>query len=179
MECKTVHHRRNRYTVCTKGNSGGLSGINNFILKQNDYFRTLWLPTNSRWLVYTNDRPEVSMADVLQANWQGYKQYSQITAKEMVNFLHYQYASDLLDMSSIKYVIIPLQDKINADDFFVYYGEPRQYYINDLNQIKYLHKINVGTKNIVVYKNENYKPLLYNQQSRINKQGTRLSNCRF
>lgn len=146
--------------------------VNNFILKQNDYFRTLWLPTNSRWLVYTNDRPEVSMADVLQANWQGYKQYSQITAKEMVNFLHYQYASDLLDMSSIKYVIIPLQDKINADDFFVYYGEPRQYYINDLNQIKYLHKINVGTKNIVVYENENYKPHIYttsNQES-INKE---------
>jgi len=30
-----------------------------FILNQSDYLRTLWLPTNSRWSIYTNNHPKL------------------------------------------------------------------------------------------------------------------------
>jgi hypothetical protein len=66
--------------------------------------------------------------------------------------------------------MVPLEDKANDDDFFVY-GKSRQYYINKLNKISYVHKINIGTKDIVVYENANYKPHIYatNNQELINK----------
>jgi len=67
----------------------------------------------------------------------------------------------LFDSSLIKYVIVPLQDKANDDDFFVYYGNDRNFYIRELDQIPWLKKIDIGTKELVVYENEGYRPHIY------------------
>jgi hypothetical protein len=149
--------------------------VNNFLLKQDDYFRTLWIPTTSRWAVYTNSHPEVNTVDMINGAWNNFiknKGSDKITEAELAkDVLTFPKAKNLLNINSIKYVVVPVEDKANDDDFFVYYGKSRQYYISELNKISYLHKINVGTKDIVVYENENYKPHIYitNNQESINK----------
>ncbi len=149
--------------------------VNNFILKQNDYFRILWIPVTSRWAVYINNHPIVSAVDTINAEWDFFiknKRNDKVTQAELaIDSLTFSRSSNLLNQSSIKYVIIPLEDKVNDDDFFPDYGKPRQYYINELNKINWLKRINIGTKEIVVYENYNYRPHIYitdNQES-INK----------
>ena len=56
---------------------------------------------------------------------------------------------------------MPLQDKKNDDNFFINYGNNRSFYIDELDKIHFLHKINIGTKEVAVYENYNYKPHIY------------------
>jgi len=139
--------------------------VNNFLLKQNDYFRTLWIPVSSRWAVYTNIHPAINVVDMINGTWSGFiksKRNDKITEAELTkDVLTFPKANNLLDMTSIKYVIVPVEDKANDDDFFVSYGKSRQYYISELNKISYLHKIDIETKEIAVYENENFKPHIY------------------
>lgn len=79
----------------------------------------------------------------------------------MIDSLKIKHANNLIDLSSIKYVVVPMEDIANDDDFFKLFGENRNYYINSLDGIKYLKKINIGTKEIVVYENEKYRPHIY------------------
>jgi hypothetical protein len=75
-------------------------------------------------------------------------------------------ADRLFDNSSIKYVIVPIQDIANDDDFFVSYGgknDPniRDWYIAEMDRVSWLKKIDIGTQELAVYENENYKPHIY------------------
>jgi hypothetical protein len=142
-----------------------------FILQQPEYFRTLWVPTDSRWSIYTNHKPEVSDVTILGSEWSiygssvpGYNNWP--TNEQITEILKTPNAKDLLNNSSIKYVIVPTEDVANNDDFFLNYGgaqdpDIRQWYINQLDQVSWLKKINIGTKNLVVYENENYRPHIY------------------
>ncbi|WP_135611760.1 hypothetical protein [Methanococcoides sp. AM1] len=139
---------------------------NEFIQKQPDFFRTLWVPTDSRWSTYTSTHPKVSNIQTLQSSWDKIlKNDGQVSASDSIenqtmNILKQPYSDKLLDTSSIKYVILPIQDINNDDDFFIHYGK-RTYYLNELEQIDYLKKIDIGTKDIVVYENKDYRPHIY------------------
>ena len=43
-----------------------------FVLKQDSYFRTLWLPTSSRWSIYTNNHPAVNTVSMINTNWSSF-----------------------------------------------------------------------------------------------------------
>lgn len=139
--------------------------VNNFLLKQNDYFRTLWVPADSRWGVYTNNHPKVSAVNMINTAWNNFiknKRNNKTTEAELtIDILTLSGSSSIFNQSSIKYVIIPLEDRVNEDDFFLNYGKPRQYYINQLNKISWLHRVNIGTKQVVVYENKDYGPHIY------------------
>ena len=135
-----------------------------FILNQSDYLRTLWLPTNSRWSIYTNNHPNVSVVNVIGSNWRTFtKKDGEGIAeqKRIAQIFNKQISDRLLDSSSIKYVAVPVQDKANDDDFFVFYGNDRNFYIRELNKISWLKKIDIGTKELVVYENEGYRSHIY------------------
>ena len=138
--------------------------LKDFILKQPEYFRTMWVPRDSRWGIYTNSYPKVSDINTIQSSWLDLSQASSSAQvqEQIVNILQQPFSKTLFDISSIKYVIIPIQDKANDDDFFVYYGgdkDPniRQWYIDQLDKVSWLKKIDIGTKDLVVYENANYK----------------------
>jgi len=143
----------------------------NFILKQPEYFRTYWTPGYSRWSIYTNTKPEVSNIDIIQSDWLSFSDYGKVdlnlsTSQQITDIYNKHYSNQLFDVSSIKYVMVPIQDKSNDDDFFAFYGgltDPniRQKYINELDNVSWLKKINIGTKDLVVYENENYRDHLY------------------
>lgn len=117
--------------------------VKNFLSKQNQYFRTLWIPTNSRWSFRLNTMPIISNYNMANDGWQSLK-----------------FSNQLFDISSIKYVIIPLEDKANDDNFFEYLGK-RKKIIDQVDKLSYLKRINIGTKEILVYENKDYRPHIY------------------
>ena len=127
--------------------------VKDFLSKQKEYFRTFWIPTNSRWSHRLNTMPVVSNYNNNADHWQTYVvDGNQAYIKK--------FANQLFDISSIKYVIIPLEDKANDDNFFEYLGK-RKNFIDQVNKLSYLKRINIGTKEIIVYENKDYRPHIY------------------
>ena len=130
--------------------------VNKFISNQPDYFRTLWVPTSSRWGFFIDNHPSISAVGVVEY-------WSKIINSgflESLPIFKYSFSNQLIDLAAVKYVFIPLQDRLNDDNFFIFYGK-RQLFINDLNKLNYLKKINIGTKEIIIYENKDYRPHIY------------------
>lgn len=132
---------------------------------QSEYFRTLWSPTYSRWGAYDNEHPKISNIDVIQSIWNelslGDRLLEELPGEERItHILKQPFSNVLLDTSSIKYVIVPVQDIANDDNFFKYYGE-RQFFIDELDKLPYLKKIDIGTSELVAYENADFRPHIY------------------
>ncbi len=133
--------------------------LKDFLLKEPEYSRTLWLPTVSRWSLHTVLHPLTSGLGLLRESWKQAvtddPQRSSLPIQEqLIALLRQPYANQLLDYSSVKYVIVPIPDI--ADNLSAY-GE-RQYYIDQLNSIDYLKKIDIGTSGLAVYLNQGALP---------------------
>jgi hypothetical protein len=143
--------------------------LNAFILNQKDYSRTLWLPISPRWSLDTPTHPEVGGADARIVWSKTLKPQSakntDTEAELLMESIKSPYANNLIDASSIKYIIVPMQEG-KDDDFYTDYGKPRQYYINELNKINYLHRLNLGIDGITVYENYNSKPHIYTTRNK-------------
>ena len=140
--------------------------LKDFISNQSSYFRTYWIPTASPWSVHTNLHPEVKSVD--QSSWWNLSQVSSsaMLQDQIVSMLHQPFSRALFDTSSIKYVIVPAGDIANDADPFSDYGGAQnpniqQWYVDQINQVGWLKKIDIGTKNLGVYENENYRPHIY------------------
>ena len=166
---------------------GDYKKLENVISQKNNYFRTLWIPIDSRWSIYANNHPKLGLITEINANWFSFIQgkilaKDDIPAERMTDFMKLHEANQLLNMSSIEYIIVPLEDKANDDNFFPDYGKNRQFYIDQLSKISYLHKINVGTKNLVIYENKNSRPHIYvtnNQETISKEQGYKVIDYEF
>lgn len=128
--------------------------VKDSILGHPEYFRTLWIPLASQWGIKTYNHPIVSNYPVNQAIW------NKFVKQNNGNIFGVNFTDHLLDISSIKYVILPLADKQNEDDFFRFAGA-RSDFISELERLKYLKKINIGTKEVILYENEGFKPHIY------------------
>lgn len=132
-----------------------------FLNDQDNYSRTLWVPTYSRWASYNDMHPAVSSINLLTSSWEKNveKKDPRYTGAEIItNFLRQSNANQLLDEASLKYVVIPIEDNANDDNFLSAYGKDRRYYIEQLEEIPYLRKINIGTKDLVIFENEKSNP---------------------
>jgi len=139
--------------------------VKNFIKKQDEYFRTFWVPQGSHFSFTSYIHP--------LADWSIFQDISKRDINEQVieeklkpgeveiRLINKSYANSLLDLSSVKYVFVPLRETVNDDDDFISNVMDRGYYIKELNKIPYLSRINIGTKGIVAYENKNYRPHIY------------------
>lgn len=138
-----------------------------FLINKDGYFRTMWFPTNSKWTFYTNEKPAISSMDAIYRQWANLDKAENLDkgvitqGSHVIDFMNKNNSKNLLDISSIKYVFVPIEDKANDGNPFVYYGESRKFYINQLDKIKYLQKIDIGTKELAVYENLGSKPHIY------------------
>lgn len=137
-----------------------------FLLTENTFYRTLWIPSTSRWGYYSNTHPQLSAILQLEGSWRdtlqsssGRKQFSEGTS--ILKFFQNPEVNNVLDISSIKYVVVPVQDTENDDDFFRYYGVKRDKYINVLDKSKFLERKDIRASDLVVYQNTGYKPHIY------------------
>jgi len=149
--------------------------LKDFISKQPGYFRTMYVPTYSRWGIFTNQKPKISNVSIIGGGWKNYVSlrtgYDKLPVnKRITEIFRTKNANELFDISSIKYVIIPIRDFANDNDFFIHYGGKdnssiRDWYISELDKVEWLKKIDIGTSELVVYENENYKPHIYSDSS--------------
>jgi len=139
--------------------------LNNFIARQEEYFRTGWLPSYSRWGIFTALHPKLEIGGVLDGEWSAiYNRppYDKVTSAEaMIDALKKSYIENLINIASIKYIIIPLTDTENNDDIYRFFGKNKEFYVQQLDKLAYLKKINIGTEETVVYLNTDYRPHVY------------------
>lgn len=130
--------------------------LNDYIHEDSSFYRTLWVPTQSRWGSYSNFHPIVSISELVYKYSETI--FSQPIAsieigKKITQLISDDKFSQILNLSKIKYVIVPLRDTGNDDDFFVNFGENREIFIQTLDAVPSLSKLDIGTKEVVIFKN--------------------------
>lgn len=140
--------------------------LKNFLLSEPEYFKTMWIPTTSRWGFFSDLHPSLNFVELINNDWdyiaQDYvRNHTRLTDQDVLldTINKFQFAN-LLNISSVKYVVIPLIDKSNDDNFYDTYGS-RAKYITALNNLNYLKKVNEDFKEILIYENIHYHPHLY------------------
>lgn len=135
--------------------------LDSLLPRDGEFFRTLWLPTPSRWAPYDLDHPAVSLTAVIPGAWSGVPGLGapgdDAQAEQQVeHFFEGTYSHDLLDESSIRYVVVPVGDAAQEDD--VFNGVDRARYIDAVNRIPWLRKVNLPTQDLAVYENPSWVP---------------------
>jgi hypothetical protein len=140
--------------------------LKNYLIKDNAYSRVFWIPAYSRWGLATSTHPQVNGFDAIVSEWNTFSNEFKEPGVDfhgdiIFKLLNKDFANNLLDKSSIKYIVVPIEDTENHDNFFTFYGEKRQTYIEELDKLDYLHKLNLELDNLVVYENYNSRPHIY------------------
>uniref|UniRef100_UPI00404782A9 hypothetical protein n=1 Tax=Flavobacterium sp. TaxID=239 RepID=UPI00404782A9 len=135
--------------------------LKDFLKQQDGFYRTLYVPRESRWGYYTNHNPRISSIDMYYGGWKPFVISNEQISRAILSVFQQNFSSNLLNISSVKYVIVPTRDAISDDDFFIYYGNSRSQYIQALNRLSYLKQVNIGTRELLVYENINYRPHIY------------------
>jgi len=137
--------------------------VESFIESKPYYFRTLWVPVYSRWSFFNNIHPQTSLVSSTGSEWKNLikKQIDPLINNDrLTEIFSSKFSNQLLNISSLRYVIVPIRDIANDDDFYKDYGE-RQFFIDELDKLPYLQRIDIGTTELVVYENADYRPHIY------------------
>lgn len=133
----------------------GYVELNNF-LNQKDYYRTLWLPQKSRWSFVSANHPYVSGSKMLFDGWKDYSESitrfdNATTTDEITKLMGQNFMPELLSKSSIKYVIVPLRDIANDDDFYRSYNDDPAMFADALSKLPYLKEVTQKFDGFKVY----------------------------
>lgn len=141
--------------------------LNNFISKKNIFFRSFWTPEYSRWSIYTIQKPIISNVGAINSTWKHFFKFKKNSSiqEQIVAIYENSFSKNIFDQASIKYVIIPPQDKENDDDFYVWYGGNRNFFIQKIKKLSWLKQIDIGTKNLLIFENLSYRPHIYTTES--------------
>ncbi len=146
--------------------------LNKYLDSTNDSFRVLWIPLNSKWAVYSNQNPALT-AIYLNEKYKAlkklptYKDYTK-PKNSIGNIFRQEFSNNLIDSLNVKYVILPLQDEANDDDFFSDYGKDRRYYSELLKATDYLVPVKIeGIGDIEVYENLDYVEKIFGSEKSV------------
>ncbi|RZK77467.1 MAG: hypothetical protein EOO85_08765 [Pedobacter sp.] len=136
--------------------------FNDIINKDDSYYRIFWMPKDSRWSLNTANHPRLDSTTLTSSSWKQFTSLGDDAAKykQYVEPFMQSFSNELLDKSSIKYVVVPIKDFNNNDNFFIHYGHDRDAYIRELDKLPYLKKMNLGAEELAVYLNEDYTPYI-------------------
>lgn len=146
-----------------------------FLNNDHQFSRILWFPAYSKWSFFNNDHPNYTLY-YNAYEWflefkknPAYRVHIYNTAKIApdlpwnLDLLNQSFSDNFLDITNTKYIIVPPQYKDTPDDdmFLGTSINDRPFIINLFDHLTFIKKINIGTKDMVVYENFNYKPLIY------------------
>ncbi len=130
--------------------------------KDQGYYRTLWVPIAPRWSYFSSTHPRVNATNLVSiaaghaSSTGNYDSPAEQLSTIIASPLFKQY----LQSGAVKYVFVPLRDTANQDDFFQFYGDDRQFYIDALDNVSFLSRVDMGLKDVVVYQNKTYQPYI-------------------
>lgn len=135
----------------------------NLITQDGASFRTLWIPSTSRWGYFDMTHSKISGMNSIFSEWKDFLPFDDTynTTLPLWNralwILDQPFSNFLIDSSSIKYVVVPTRDRENNNDIFRFYDADRKEYIHELSDIKYLHHKS-EFNDLYVLENPEYKP---------------------
>lgn len=132
----------------------------NLVSSNTSFYRSLWIPRDSRWSYHSEIHPSLSIGEILPFEFMSKKQGGILDYINTDSFLSY------LIYSSTKYITIPLQDIRNDDDFYIDYDK-RDEYIKVLDSKRFLHRESASTGDIIVYSFDSYKDHIYTDASNV------------
>jgi len=128
--------------------------LNNF-LDTADYGRVLWVPQKSRWSYMSANHPAVNAADLL-STWKNladsYPSNANATSTdEIAALLQQNYMPALLADAGVRYVVVPMRDVANNDNFYHNYNDDPDMFARALVSSGYLKKADVHIDGFEVY----------------------------
>jgi len=138
----------------------------NFILGS-DPGRILWLPEISRYSFFSNKHGRLSARQLVEREWKGFIPLTTgPLEKRLMEVVGQDFSHAYFNVGSIKYVAVPTRDSVSQEAIFYNHGGKnnpiiRQWYIDQLDTIPWLKRVDIGTQELVVYENEGYKPHVF------------------
>jgi len=137
-----------------------------------DYYRILWVPIRPRFGFYSDKHPFINLIN-LRNTFDGFDENLPIYY-QLISLLQQDYSNHFLDSMSVKYVIVPSSEEVTkkissketlvSDKIYEPYGE-RSKFIEALNELSYLKKVDIGMDDLLVYENEDYNPHFHTIQN--------------
>lgn len=134
------------------------ASVNQFI-KEKNQTRLLWVPSKSRWAYTTPDITSISIQDLISNIPTDIYEFPETSDPKYIEKLHSDiltkpYALDLLRSNNVEYIVLP---DYSLDDIHKIYGSKDKkntydYYYYILESLSYLERVNIGTKEVFVYK---------------------------
>lgn len=142
--------------------------LNDYIISQDESFKTLSIPINSQWLHFNVKNPKVSLIQVIDSAYKDftitppiYRNYG-----DVASFIFEPISNKLLDISWIKYVIIWLFDE--QDNFFRFYGSSPEEYYNKLKSFTFLKELNIDwIDKVKIFENTWYLSTVFSSNKNI------------
>lgn len=140
--------------------------LESFLTEQPGFYRTLWAPAATRWN-FSSARTPVISGPALSKAWEKYlpnlsskslKDDADLTRLSLL--LQSNQGHEILNKSSVRYIIVPLGATDNGDNLYINYEGDRNDYIEMLDSLSYLIKMDIGTDELAVYENQTYYPLV-------------------
>ena len=132
-----------------------------FIQNQDDFFRTLWIPRDSRWTFFDARHPSVGFTSMFSED------QTDLSDSILSDIHSGSKLDEILDIGSIKYIAVPLVDNINDDNFFTFY-KSKDTYMKQLDKMTFLSKHSHSKKDsIVLYENNGYKDHIHTSHGNV------------
>jgi hypothetical protein len=142
--------------------------VQEFISRQPDFFRTYWIPRPSRWSYRTGNHPDISAYNAIRSNWKNLFSENlhdqRLTSEQRTqNTLGANFMQSLLKSASAKYVLLQASDTKNNET--PYNNVEYQSYLDLLARTPWLKKVDIGTKNVIVFENLQFNKYISTAES--------------
>lgn len=144
--------------------------LNDEIIKQDNFFKTLWFPTNPQWAHFDITKPKISMVSIIDNEYKDFLKTPSVyrNNQSFDSYIFEPISDKLLDISWIKYLAVWLED--NQDDFFKsYWSSPDRYY-QKLKEFSFLKELKIDWINEVkIFENTWYLSPIFTSNELITK----------
>ncbi|HSX16131.1 MAG TPA: hypothetical protein VLF40_05040 [Candidatus Saccharimonadales bacterium] len=128
----------------------------NKFLDSPGYGRVLWVPQKSRWSYFSANHPAVSAAELVRTSWKGlaesYTAANNATpTDEITALLQTSYMPAMLSSAGIKYVVVPMRDVGNDDNFYRNYNDDPAMFADTLASVSYLKESSTHIDGFKIY----------------------------
>lgn len=131
--------------------------LNEYLLKNASDSRVMGVPTSSRWTVKSDRFPSISYYTIFDSIPGTIKYRNLAFTLGLIQHLETNDFTRYLDENSVRFIVVPLQDTENDDNFFEYFDNNRTGFLAKLDQTK-LKRVDLGMKEVVLYENVDSKP---------------------
>lgn len=134
--------------------------VNTFLATNPEQFRTLWIPTRSRWNYYSENHPILSFQEFIElTNITRLFDESEITEgiEIIQKYGKSKQFAEILRKANIKYIGVPIKEFQNDDNFYSYFESSPEDYIKLLDDMGYLTIVNEDFGNIRLYEVKGFK----------------------